>query len=317
MMWDTVGLELTALDVPNADFIGALACVGGEESVETRTRDGVTLYMARLGRMTFRATNARLTIGGGSLAKWRLGDNFHALSPADTRDALGTLSDILGMDVGRAHVTRLDAGVVTRLTRSSGEYLAHMGDMDGMQRAQFPTSVYYQTKDGSYVVTLYDKTAEARRHGDTIPDDWRGVNAIRVEARYMRNVAPQLGRRDLSASTLADAAFCRQMGETLKATIRQIKDNQISIYMAQAINSKKARHIVGMRLLIDDMGGMDAAMAAVKGMQERGELTRRQAYDFRRDARAAMAAAVPTDDTPDILAELRTAVDEAVDEAVG
>lgn len=316
-MWDTVGLELTALDAPDADLTGALVGAVGEDAVETRHADGTTLYEARLGRLKLRATGARLTIGGGSLAKWWRGNNFNALTAADTREALDALGDILGLDVGRARVTRLDVGVVARLTRDPREYFTRMGSMEGMARAQYPTSVYYQTRDGSRVVNLYDKTIEARRHGDTIPDDWRGANAIRVEARYLKHVAAQLGRRDLRASTLADTAFYHEMGASLKAATRQIRELPTLIYMAEAIKSKKARHIVGMRLLIEEMGGMEAAMATIKGMQERGEMTRRQAYDFRRDAREAMAAETPTDEATDLLGEFREAVDEAVDEAAG
>lgn len=316
-MWDTVGLEITALDAPDADLAGALVGAVGEDGVETRHADGTTIHEAWLGRLRLRATDARLTIGGGSLAKWWRGDNFHALSPADTREALDALGDILGLDVGRARVTRLDVGVVARLARDPREYFTRMGVMDGMERAQYPTSVYYQARDGSRSMALYDKTIEARRHGDTIPDDWRGANAIRVEARYMRHVAALLGRRELRASTLADKAFYHEMGASLKAATRQIRDLQTVIYMAEAINTKKARHIVGMRLLIEEMGGMEAAMAAVKGMQERGEMTRRQAYDFRRDAREAMAAETPTDEATDLLGEFKEAVDEAVDEAAG
>lgn len=133
----------------------------------------------------------------------------------------------------------------------------------------------------------------------------------------MRHVATLLGRRELRASTLADTAFYQEMGACLKAVARQIREIPTQIYMAEAINSKKARHIVGMRLLIEEMGGMEAAMAAIKGMQERGEMTRRQAYDFRRDAREAMATETPTDEAADLLGEFREAVDEAVDEAAG
>lgn len=150
----------------------------------------------------------------GSLPKFLYNDNIHPLTRASTAEAINAISEALGFDVSGAKVNTLEFGFNFPMSRPVQNYLSKLGSLSGMQMYKFSaTSTYYKPRGRRQQKTLcfYDKIADAKAKGMAVPVGLVEAHLLRYELRLNGRLSHQLGIDNITASTLSDRSFYKQM----------------------------------------------------------------------------------------------------------
>lgn len=127
----------------------------------------------------------------GSLPKFELGNNVAPLSDNKLEEVLDALSDILGIDIRLAHITRIDLAYTFPMDAEVSEYLKCLYSLSRHKRLEAvngQTLNYIQGKKKTKVMlSFYDKGAEMNDRGIEIPADYQGKNLLRYERRFCHN----------------------------------------------------------------------------------------------------------------------------------
>ena len=146
----------------------------------------------------------------GSLPKFLYDDNIHPLTRKTTREAITTLSESLGFDMGNALLTGLESGMNFPVSNPVSDYLSRLGELDRMLRYKFSASTLYYKPKGRKkpkVLCFYDKIADAKSKGMPIPVGFEDTNILKYELRLKGRLSHQLGVDNITASTLSERAF--------------------------------------------------------------------------------------------------------------
>ena len=150
----------------------------------------------------------------GSLSKYLYPNNIYPLDRHSTAEAVEKLSDNLHFTVSDAKVTGLEFGTQFVMRHKPEEYLRKLGDMPRLQRYHFEVGTLYYKPKGKQqlkVFAFYDKKADAAVKGMTLPDGFSDANLLKYEMRYNQRLPKQLGVPEVTASTLSEKDFYRQM----------------------------------------------------------------------------------------------------------
>ena len=112
-----------------------------------------------------------------------------------------------------ARVTSIEVGANICLTKQHTAYTRLLGDMTRMQRVSMADSLYYQ---GSGKVHprqyyFYDKVAEVRKSGGTMPQGLEAANMMRYEMRLNGRLPFQLSIPEFKGSTLQDRKVYQEL----------------------------------------------------------------------------------------------------------
>ena len=174
-----------------------------------------------------------LYVGGysivGSLAKYMYQSNIYPLDRHTTAQAIEKLSDSLHMDLKEADVTGMEFGTQFLMKKPPQVYINKLGDMPRRKRLLCAESTLYYTGTGSQqrqrqkqVLCFYDKKADAAAKGLIMPQGFERSNLLRYELRLNGRIPHQTGRHTVTASTLSDREFYRQL-------VTMWEDNYFSI----------------------------------------------------------------------------------------
>lgn len=167
----------------------------------------------------------------GSFAKYFFSDNLHTLDRHTTAQAIEKISDALHLDMSGANVTELEYGTTFVMRHEVGRYFSKLGDMPKMLRLSVDSSsVYYRTQGRQQPKTFvfYDKIADAKAKGVTLPVGFEGANLLRYEMRYKGRLAHQFRLPEVTASTLSEVGFYKQMMKLYQQNYFEIsKLNQV------------------------------------------------------------------------------------------
>ena len=163
-----------------------------------------------------------LYVGGysiiGSLAKYMYQSNIYPLDRHTTAQAIEKLSDSLHLDVKAADVTGVEFGTQFLMKKPPQVYINKLGDMPRRKRLLCAESTLYYTGTGSQqrqrqkqVLCFYDKKADAAAKGLIMPQGFERSNLLRYELRLNGRIPHQTGRHTVTASTLSDREFYRQL----------------------------------------------------------------------------------------------------------
>lgn len=165
----------------------------------------------------------------GSLAKYMYQSNIYPLDRHTTAQAIEKLSDSLHMDLKEADVTGVEFGTQFLMKKQPQVYINKLGDMPRRKRLLCAESTLYYTGTGSQqrqrqkqVLCFYDKKADAAAKGLIMPQGFERSNLLRYELRLNGRIPHQTGRHTVTASTLSDREFYRQL-------VTMWKDNYFSI----------------------------------------------------------------------------------------
>lgn len=149
----------------------------------------------------------------GSLPKFLYGNNVCQLTRKEVGLAIEKLSDRLHLPLDDADITKIEVGANICLAKQHTAYTRLLGDMPRMQRVSMADSLYYQ---GSGKVHprqyyFYDKVAEVKKHGGTIPQGLEAANMMRYEMRLNGRLPFQLSIQEFKGSTLQDRVVYQEL----------------------------------------------------------------------------------------------------------
>ncbi len=312
VMLDTVDMRITAAEVRGVDFANEVTPRLDPGGVSFHDFDGVRVVRGTLDDLTVTASPGVLKVGGGSLCKWMLGDNYQALTRADIRRAVERLSDALHMPMRRAIVTRLDVGACIPMKQPPANYFNHLGELRHTQRLQQPGGIYYYQARRCGCLCFYDKNREQRAHGEPIPAIYDGCHVLRYEQRYLQRLPALLHVPKVTAALLSRERFYICLLDRWRDTYHAIrKVNDITLNF-QMMRSKQQLYKMGVAAIAERMGGELAMLAHIDEAQRRGDLTRKQAYDLRQAVRDACSAGGGVTVPVEAVEELNKKIDEAI-----
>lgn len=149
----------------------------------------------------------------GSLPKFLYGNNVCQLTRKEVGLAIEKLSDRLHLPLDDADITKIEVGANICLAKQHTAYTRLLGDMPRMQRVSMADSLYYQ---GSGKVHprqyyFYDKVAEVRKSGGTMPQGLEAANMMRYEMRLKERLPFQLSIPEFKGSTLQDRVVYQEL----------------------------------------------------------------------------------------------------------
>lgn len=276
-MYDTVFLRLTQAEVSGVDFLEEVPCF--LEDVGEHIYSGFPFITGNLNGLKVTANRYQLKVKDGSLCKYLLGDNFQTMGRGDTQRAIEKLSDTLHLPMGKAIVTRMDIAQNFIVKHPPQVYLNHLGALKYANRLQEPSGLYYSLNGGR--LCFYDKNKEQKSKREEIPDLYNGRNVLRYERRYTQRIAVKFGVAEVTGAMLYDEAFYIEALNRWKADYQAIqKINDITLNF-QAMKTKQELYKMGILSLTEQAGGQVEMINQINEAQQRGELTKKQAYDLR------------------------------------
>ncbi len=204
-MYDTIGLRLDGVGLDGvAQLSHRLANV--TETLNHST--GETKLSGNVGNMHVIASAAAVHVLG-SLAKYYLPDNTYTLTRKDTKEAMEKLSDDMGMNLGTAHVTRMDVAANFMMRHHPQAYFAVLGDCPRMNRKPCGSSLYYNNQGERKARTMifYDKSKEVDGREGVMPDVYAGRNLLRYEMRWLSRLPQQLKETAVIGAMLYNEHF--------------------------------------------------------------------------------------------------------------
>lgn len=149
----------------------------------------------------------------GSLPKFLYGNNVCQLTRKEVGLAIEKLSDRLHLPLDDADITKIEVGANICLAKQHTAYTRLFGDMPRMQRVSMADSLYYK---GSGKVHprqyyFYDKVAEVKKSGGTMPQGLEAANMMRYEMRLNGRLPFQLSIPEFKGSTLQDREVYQEL----------------------------------------------------------------------------------------------------------
>ena len=308
-MYDTVNMRLRGYDVPGVSFLEETALYLDEITGQFEHRNGLHVVIGKLGCLTVSIDEAAVRVKQGSLCKWFLGDNVQEMGRGDTRRAIEQLSDTLHLPMERAAVTRIDVAHNLLMRYPPGVYCNHLGGLRYATRLQEPEGIYY--KQGAGRLAFYDKTRESQKNGGQLPEICTGNNILRYERRFDKRLSHYLQEPEITAATLYNEAFYIKVVKMWLRAYRDIdKINDITIN-PDVMKSKKDFDRAARLALVEKYGGEAATMAAIKEMQQRGDIDKVQAHRLKKTVKEACLSGVGLFVQSEVITELDRKVTEA------
>lgn len=206
-MYDTVNMWADRGGAGRDFGAAALSLSGTKEITDTTTGEV---------RLSGNLDNLKISIGAagvsvkGSIAKYHHGDNTITLTRRETMEAVARLSDVLHIDMSRAHVTRIDVAANLIMKHSPVRYYEVLGGcryFDRVEASQSTLTYRNRNKEVHRALVFYDKIREVEARSGTIPDVFHGSNLLRYESRWDRRLPRQLREPEITASMLYDPRF--------------------------------------------------------------------------------------------------------------
>lgn len=149
----------------------------------------------------------------GSLPKFLYGNNVCQLTRKEVGLAIEKLSDRLHLPLDDADITKIEVGANICLAKQHTAYTRLLGDMPRMQRVSMADSLYYQGSGRVYPrqYYFYDKVAEVKKHGGTMPQGLEAANMMRYEMRLNGRLPFQLSILEFKGSTLQDRVVYQEL----------------------------------------------------------------------------------------------------------
>ena len=276
-MFDTINFKLLQAEVGGVDILTATPYL--LDNVGEHNYNGDIIITGNLGGLNVSINKYQIKIKDGSLCKWYLGDNFKTMGRGDTQRAIEKLSDTLHLPIDKASVLRLDVAQNIITKHPPEVYMNHLGVLKYASRLMQPSGLYYKQAGGQ--LCFYDKNREQKSKRKPIPELYEGRNVLRYEQRYTERLASKLNVANVTAALLYDETFYIMLLNRWRDTYKSIqKINDISLNF-QAMKTKQELYKMGVLSIIEQMGGQLQMLDQIKEAQTRGELTKKQAYDFK------------------------------------
>jgi hypothetical protein len=202
-MYDSINLWLSNEQAGTIDLLAF-----SEKHLQNITvhnkQDGQIIYSGTLKNYKVNVSQTGISLKG-SLAKYFLPDNFHTLNRGDSQRAIEMMADDLHLKIDQAKVGRIDFAQNFLMRYEPKAYYSYLGDCLHYKRFAQPESVYYN--NGLRTKLFYNKVAEGKAKGLSLPDVWTGQNVLRYELRFTSRLPQQFNIQEVTAKTLYDEQF--------------------------------------------------------------------------------------------------------------
>lgn len=300
-------MRLAAYDAPGSNFLKELPG-RVEVTAEHSYQEGGAIVLTGIipgsygGGLKVSITQAAVSVKDSSLAKWLLGDNVQIMSRGDMETAIDAISDCLGLPMNKAIVTRIDVANNFIMRCPPAVYFSHLGLLRYATRLQEPNGLYY--KSGAGRLAFYDKNQELRATGAEIPEICRGQNMLRYERRFTTRIPHYLNRPEIMAGDLYNGGFYSMIVTKWEQGYKDIEKINDYTLNPQAMKSKKEFDRAARLALVEKMGGELSTLQMVKEMQQRGDLTKKQAHDMRATIKEACNSGMSITTPNEVIKEL-------------
>lgn len=201
-MYDTINLWLPIDKAGSFDFSKTMKNLS---NVTEHTRDDGQIYASGyLKNYKVNLSEQGVSLKG-SIAKYFLPDNFHTLTRSDSARAFEMMSDELYLPIQEAKVSRIDFAQNFMMEYDPQAYYSFLGDCQYYNRQPQSKSLYYS--NGLRQKVFYNKIAEGKAKGLSLPDVWNGQNVLRYEMRFTSRLPKQFNQTEITASSLSDEKF--------------------------------------------------------------------------------------------------------------
>lgn len=251
----------------------------------------------------------------GSLAKFLYPNNVYPLNRHSTAQAIEKLSDSLHLSVEAATVSGLEFGQAFVMKYPVESYLSKLGNMPKLLRYHFDVGTLYYKPRGKQqpkVFAFYDKKADAMAKGMALPVGFKDANLLKYEMRLNGRLPQQMGVPEVTASTLSESGFYRQMVKRYQDSYFSIsKQNQIKTDVMSEIKTVSDAFDVLVARLINQSDQTQIA-AFLEELKEAKVFEDRINYTRLRKKIQAVAAKAGVTVSDDLVKELDNEIKNAV-----
>lgn len=193
----------------------------------------VTSIIGHLKNMRVTVTQAGVRLLG-SLSKYIKGTNLSDISLEEVREASSEISDVLEIPAEKMKLFRLDVAANIKLENNVPSYFPFLGDSSRLERCSWAGStLYYSSKKVAKTkpkqLVFYDKVAEQKANGETVPDV---PNLLRYELRLNGRLPQQIGVPEVTLATLCKPDFFGKVCDIWLNEFQMI--NKVGEYQAPA-----------------------------------------------------------------------------------
>lgn len=273
-MYDTIHLWLPIAEARSFDLSKSKTVQGLSSTTEHQKADGQVYVSGYL-------SNYKVCISGqgvslkGSLAKYFLPDNFHTLTRSDSERAFEKMADELHLPIQRAKVCRIDFAQNFLMRYEPEAYYSYLGECQYYNRQPQTKSLYYS--NGLRQKVFYNKIAEGKAKGMSLPEVWSGQHVLRYEMRFISRLPKQFNRADISASTLSDDKFYIQIFDKWLAEYEAINKLNSVNFNLSSMNSPKD-FWKQINLMAINMIGQDRIMQEVENLRHQKAFDKPEYY---------------------------------------
>ena len=266
-MYDTINLWLPIDRIGCFDFSKTMQNLSG--ITEHSKDDGQVYYSGHLNNYKVNISGQGVSLKG-SLAKYFLPDNFHTLTRSDSARALEKMADELYLPIQRAKISRIDFAQNFLMKFKPEAYYPFLGECQYYNRQPLSNSLYYS--NGLKQKIFYNKIAEGKAKGLSLPDVWNSQNVLRYEMRFTNRLPKQFNQAEITANSLTDERFYMTIFDKWLAEYEAINKLHSINFNLSFMNSPKD-FWKQINLMAINMIGQD------KIMQEIENLRHQRAFD--------------------------------------
>ncbi len=276
-MYDNLDLSLNKEQNPGTNFILSVP-----QFLSNVINQGVNQYgeyvTGYLDSLKVRVTENKVSIYDSSLCKYYLGDNFKTLTKGDTKRAIQKISDCLHLPFDLANVTRIDFAKNLIMQFDEKVYYPYLGQAQYYKRLEQNNGLYYNNQLRQLV--FYGKEYEQKQKRQPIPELYRDRNVLRFEMRFRKQLRQQLKQPEITAGLLSDEAFYQSLVTRWKYEYNSIqKINSKMTGMKPTGSKKELTENLALFTIMEI--GQPTVLNTVKEWQERGKISKKQAFDLR------------------------------------
>jgi hypothetical protein len=297
-MYDTINLWLPIDKAGSIDLAKTLQCLSG---ITEHTRDDGQVYASGY------LNNYKVNISGqgvslkGSLAKYFLPDNFHTLTRSDCARAFEMMSDELYLPIHRANVNRIDFAQNFLMDFEPEAYYNFLGECQYYNRLPQSKSLYYT--NGLRQKLFYNKIAEGKAKGLSLPDVWNGQNVLRYEMRFTSRLPKQFNQAEITASSLSDESFYMAIFDKWLAEYEAINKLHSINFNLSEMNSPKD-FWKQVNLMAINMIGQDKIMQEIENLRHQKAFDKPEYYSRLKKEIKELCKTPEMTATSDLVAEL-------------
>jgi len=297
-MYDTINLWLPLDKAGSFDVSKTMQSLSG---ITEHTRDDGQHYVSGY------LKNYKVNISGqgvslkGSLAKYFLPDNFHTLTRSDITIAFEKMADELYLPIQVAKVNRIDFAQNFLMDYEPEVYYNFLGECQFYNRQPQSKSLYYT--NGLRQKLFYNKIAEGKAKGLSVPDVWKGQNVLRYEMRFTSRLPKQFNQAEISSSSLSEEKFYMTIFDKWQTEYEAInKINNINFNLSDMNSPKDFWKQVN--LMAINMIGQDKIMQEIENLRHQKAFDKPEYYSRLKKEVKELCKTPDLTSTSDLVAEL-------------